>query len=573
MAYNKSCNKKTEMKFIILISVMLIIVLFSISQVSAYKRLCLVYGQSIPNAENPRYTCWHDQCQVCVTDLNNPARPSHCYDIEGCEAFGEYELDEIPPEINVLLPIEGGVYNSLAVTYEITSNEPATLSLTEDGINWRRLMSTTQYYKRDVSVKEGLNNVTIKARDRNGNEATINRKFIVDTRKPIITRTYPLSGFINSIFTIEYTEENINEIKLHYGNSDLGYQEALLQDCPSGSRQQCSIDVDLSDYDGNEIEYWFELKDIAGSAVESRKINVFVDESEPKIIDVQKDFNNRNLYLTIEVDEVFLQEVGYSYEDSRGRIIARRLCSRLDNGFCRGKVALRDGEYDIKIYATDFAGGKDELPTHLFIDNKAPVITRTNPIRGFANGDFSVDFREENPESLILYYGNELIGIGPAELIIDDDCTSDVRGYSCLINVDLTDYNNQQIEYWFVIEDKAGNTVESRHYILDVDSDSPDLVNDNPMPGFEDSFWFQGEGRYSRYIYFNMEINEKNFKDAAYSYEDSRGITRTIRLCTFLKDNKCERRVGFRIGHYDLDIQINDKAGNSYQTSIGFNVE
>ena len=245
----------------------------------------------------------------------------------------------------------------------------------------------------------------------------------------------------------------------------------------------------------------------------------------------------------------------------------------MDNGFCRGKVALRDGEYDIKIYATDIAGGKDELPMHLFIDNKAPSISRTNPIRGFANGDFSVDFKEENPESLILYYGNELIGIGPAELIIDDDCTSDVRGYSCLINVDLTDYNNQQIEYWFVIEDKAGNTVESRHYILDVDSDSPDLINNNPLPGNADSFWSQGEGRYSRYIYFNMEINEKNFKDAAYSYEDSRGITRTIRLCTFLKDNKCERRVGFRIGHYDLDIQINDKAGNSYQTSIGFNVE
>ena len=85
-----------------------------------------------------------------------------------------------------------------------------------------------------------------------------------------------------------------------------------------------------------------------------------------------------------------------------------------------------------------------------------------------------------------------------------------------------------------------------------------------------DSFWWQGAGiRYTRYIYFEFDVTEKNFDEITYiDWNDRR--PRERRLCSRLRDGRCEKKKSFRRGEHNLTIYIKDKAGNSVQKNIDF---
>lgn len=121
------------------------------------------------------------------------------------------------------------------------------------------------------------------------------------------------------------------------------------------------------------------------------------------------------------------------------------------------------------------------------------------------------------------------------------------------------------MEYYFEVEDIAGNTYASRPIELDVDTEPP--VINNP-----DGFWTQGEGRYARYISFSLEITEANLYRATYSYNyNERNYERT--LCTRLTNGVCVKKQSFARGDYDLSIQIYDKAGHSIAIPASFDID
>jgi len=111
----------------------------------------------------------------------------------------------------------------------------------------------------------------------------------------------------------------------------------------------------------------------------------------------------------------------------------------------------------------------------------------------------------------------------PYSLDIINSCSESRGKNSCDVWVNLTDFDNQEIEYWFELEDVAGNKDESRKREVDVDMTFP--VLNNP-----DDFWEMGIGRYEDYVYFDMSITEKNFDKVILSY-DYRGKTKEKRLC------------------------------------------
>ena len=154
--------------------ILFLVVLLSLSFVSAYKLLCLTYGQSIPSEQNPMYTCWHDSCiNLCVTDNNYPTDPDDCYSFGACELFGETELDITPPNLTINSPINDYIYSSRSVLFDIGSNEPFSLYYIDNidgGGRWSRLGSNIPGYYKKISFKDGLNSITIKGRDRNNND-------------------------------------------------------------------------------------------------------------------------------------------------------------------------------------------------------------------------------------------------------------------------------------------------------------------------------------------------------------------------------------------------------------------
>ena len=203
-------------------------------------------------------------------------------------------------------------------------------------------------------------------------------------------------------------------------------------------------------------------------------------------------------------------------------------------------------------------------PITFTIDSRDPRIYRTEPRRGFADGDFEVQFKEDNPEELVLHYGVSE-DMRQEVLDIEDDCSLERGKYFCDVSVQLGDYDGQEIEYYFTLTDIAGNTDESKVNKLNVDTTFP-VINNDPI-------FTQGEGRYERYIYLDINVTEENLDEVFYSYIDDRDRLRERRLCSRLKDGVCEKRVVFRNGHYDLTISVIDEAGNSLGIPISFDVD
>ena len=85
-----------------------------------------------------------------------------------------------------------------------------------------------------------------------------------------------------------------------------------------------------------------------------------------------------------------------------------------------------------------------------FIDSKKPRIYKTEPRSGFANGDFYVQFMEENPSLLNINYGNFITGFRNANVDLNT-CVQDRTKTNCNINVDLDDYDGQEIDYFFKV--------------------------------------------------------------------------------------------------------------------------
>lgn len=343
----------------------ILIVILSINFILAYQRLCLKYGQSVPNATNPRYTCYHDTCQICVDSNNYPTHPNRCNDIPGCQIFGDAEPDITPPNFTIISP-ENTVYNSRMVLIELESIEPASFYYRINNIGvWKRLVSLTKSYSKEISFKDGLNNVSFKAVDRNSNSMEKSVSFYVDSIKPKITSTLPKKGFANGDFEINFIESNPENLVLHYGVEDFeitnfsvdGFKETEinLSDCHyfDSGKVHCPVSVSVDEFDGQEIEYWFELTDIAENVVESKHLKLKVDVSPPVI--VNSDFwsqTNNIINFDIEINESNLAHVSYIDNGMK----EKKLCTKLKNGKCEKKVKFKPGHHILDIIIEDLAG-------------------------------------------------------------------------------------------------------------------------------------------------------------------------------------------------------------------------
>ena len=517
-------------------------------------------------------TCSEGQCVEIECSLdsdcddNNPETTDICHDAGTIQSSCENIEPEPTPELIVNSP-QNQVYNDRRIPFEIEINEIVDeityIDLADDRGRERRLCSNCDSYgldrTRTQSFVDGGHNISIKAMK---DEVVVDEKivsFMTDSRDPRISRTEPQRGFSNGVFNVEFTEENPTELILFYGNSIRNKTVDIENDCVEARRGfECETDADVSDFDGGNIEYWFELTDIAGSKDESRHEELSVDISDPIIEDLEYKASGRNVYFTMRIIEQNLDEV-YYLDNSDERARERSICRRLNGDVCEGRTSFSDGEHNITIYAVDEAGNMAKEDLLFFVDSRDPKISRTEPRRGFASGVFSVEFDEENPISLFLNYGNSQTGFRNKEVDIDSSCIID-RRYGCETEVNLSDYHGQEIVYWFNISDILNQTDESRETSLDVDTVAPILNN-------PDSFWEQD----GRNVYFAFNVTEENFDEANYlDLNDDRARER--RLCSRLRDGVCEGRASFRSGSYELLIKILDDAGNSIEEFIEFTV-
>ena len=281
---------------------------------------------------------------------------------------------------------ENKTYNNRRVPFDITTTEKVEkieyMNHKDRSPRWTMLCRDCDEYgharEKTRSLNEGGNDLTIRATDRFGSSKEENIFLFIDSKDPVILKTEPARGFADGNFYAEFREDRPENLTLYYGNSIRSEELDLENDCyEDRGKHKCEINVNLSDYDGKEIEYWFVLKDIAENKYESKHIKLDVDYSPPIINSAEYHPDGRRGEIIVNVTEVNFDKVKYiDNADERARW--RNLCSRLDrnDGLCHGRITLNEGLHNITLRAIDDAGYETLYQMDAFFtDSKAPIIS------------------------------------------------------------------------------------------------------------------------------------------------------------------------------------------------------
>ena len=305
----------------------------------------------------------------------NRLDPADCTQSGG----GPTNFDLTPPELTILSPVNDTVYNSRRLYLAFSLDEEADVyyrDLNSASTSWRRICSGCDpgaiSYNRSRSFMEGENSLIFKAVDVVNNEAYVSVNFLIDSMKPRIYRTEPRANyFAEGTFTAQFKEANPEKLTLHYGNATKNETADvdLDNDCHQESTKTvCDIEVNLNKYNGQTINYYFELEDIAGNSYSSRSTKVKVDTKAPVVNNPSSffDVDGRYVIFNISIDEPNLYKVSLVREYGT-RTITTTLCTRLTNGYCYKKQSLTRGDYEVSIQITDKAGHSIALPAEFTI--------------------------------------------------------------------------------------------------------------------------------------------------------------------------------------------------------------
>ena len=271
----------------------------------------------------------------------------------------------------------------------------------------------------------------------------------------------------------------------------------------------------------------------------------FEADSEAPIIIINSPINNqlynkRSIDFSLSVNE----KSDLYYEDLiKGRGKLTRVCSNCFQN--ERKRSFGDGENSLMIIAKDVMGNYAYENLTFFIDSKKPQIHKVEPQSQFANGEFTITYSEDNIVSIKLNYGNAETGMKIEELT---GCFNGKK-QTCSTIINLNEYDGQQITYSFTIKDKGNNEVSSKEKKLDVDISFPEIT--------ELTYIQSG-----KYVYFTIAIDESNLENVEYlDSMDSKAKSTT--MCSKLKNGICEKKISLKPGEHIINIQVNDRAGNS----------
>lgn len=230
--------------------------------------------------------------------------------------------------------------------------------------------------------------------------------------------------------------------------------------------------------------------------------------------------------------------------NTRFRLLCRD-CT--DYGFDRRRTkTLKEGENNL-IFRAEAFNAVYEKNVLVFIDSTEPRIARITPSRNsIVNGsEFSVKYTEENIKNTTLFFGNSSKQV---------NCPSG-KNQLCTTSLDLSSYDNEDIYFWFEIEDIAGNKDIKKPARITVDTIKPEINNINL------------DLLNSRHARIFLNISEKNFDIAEYK-DNNKPNSEWITFCSNLRNNECDKRIRFYGSSPDISLRIFDKAGNSAEAEI-----
>jgi len=251
-------------------------------------------------------------------------------------------------EIKINSP-ENKDYGDRQIQIEIQSNFKLDKIIYEENGRENLLCRNCQNYSRMKNFNEGVHKITIKGIDSGKIIFEENIEFFIDSKKPRIYSVEPRGGFANGLFKISFKEESPVKLTLNYGGRE---KDLEIKDCYEKSgKTNCEVQVDLREFDGENVNYWFELEDKLGNVEKSRETEIDVDLSKPIIKYLNYEIDGRRVKFEIKIDEKNFDSVDY-FDGKRWKL----LCSNLKEGECKITKTFAYGDYNFIIRVSDLAG-------------------------------------------------------------------------------------------------------------------------------------------------------------------------------------------------------------------------
>lgn len=218
---------------------------------------------------------------------------------------------------------------------------------------------------KSLSFRDGFHNLSFLARKDNEvvNESI---SLFVDTKKPRIYRQFPRNRRVlgkKANFTVIYTELNLNKIYLHYQIGQDNFTTVPLENCTSGIRKECSIEIEFNDSnDGKNFEYFFTVMDEL-SKVNSRHYKLTL-ATKPPVLDIHSPqpifYDSRRIPLELNLNKK--AKIDYSLDGNNYRKFCS-FCERIN----RKLYVRNNGDHNLTIRAIDKAG--NEVNETVFFNN------------------------------------------------------------------------------------------------------------------------------------------------------------------------------------------------------------
>jgi hypothetical protein len=176
-------------------------------------------------------------------------------------------------DLTILSPEEKSYATGVIPITIDSSIEAEYIIYSDNGKPFRTLCRDSEHCTLRIGFDEGPHTLIIRG-IYGGTEIEKTINFFVDSLAPKFISSYPQNNQrISTTFNITYTEENLKSIKLLYGTTG-NVRQVVKTNCPTGERVICSFaDPDLSDFNLQRIDYWFELSDGVNTlTTERRKI-------------------------------------------------------------------------------------------------------------------------------------------------------------------------------------------------------------------------------------------------------------------------------------------------------------
>ena len=276
-----------------------------------------------------------------------------------------FEVNNSDNPINLIFNSPQNIsYNSRRVLFNLSTDKIVDsiefINYNDKSPKWRILCKNCNGYGDDKlrveNFNEGENFVSVRAI--NGSNIKFkNVSFFIDSKKPKIIKTFPFKNFATngSNFYVEFIENNLKEVSLSFNPIEI---LNLTQCFELRKNKVCSVNLNLSSFDGEKINYIFNVSDSLNSVI-SKEVEVFVDTKSPILIlnAPQNISYDGKVFFNITISEKVILEYYDEFEKKW-----KRLCNNCDK-YGADKIVKKNfkpGEYKLNIRAVDSAGNSDE---------------------------------------------------------------------------------------------------------------------------------------------------------------------------------------------------------------------